>query len=168
MKIADEEDAARKAAPTPGILGSLTDAIAAAQSPRRLAAIQALPGTSASDYRATAARRRDDLVSAHQRALQQAEDYEGELRRLRQAHADIVRPDGRLWWGVGILIAFAVVGVAVPLWVMGEGPKNLASVRWLFWLFAAALGALLGYIVVYLFQLTRARPPRSSASPGRT
>jgi hypothetical protein len=64
-------------------------------------------------------------------------------------------------WGVGIVVVFAVVGVAVPLWVMGQGPGDLASVRWLFWLFAAALAALVAlvaYIVVYLALLTRAEP----------
>jgi hypothetical protein len=38
---------------------------------------------------------------------------------------------------------------------MSQGPKDLASVRWLFWVFAAALAALLAYIVGYLVQLTR-------------
>jgi hypothetical protein len=68
-----------------------------------------------------------------------------------------VRPDARLWWGVGIVVVFAAAGVAMPLWMMAQGPKDLSSVRWLFWVFAAALAALLAYIVVYLVQLTRHR-----------
>ena len=72
-------------------------------------------------------------------------------------HAEIVRPDARLWWGVGIVVLFAAVGVALPLWIMAQGPKDLGSVRWLFWVFAGALAALLAYIVAYLAQLTRAK-----------
>jgi hypothetical protein len=111
---------------------------------------------------ATSARRYDNLLTAHQVAQQQVAqqqvaDYEGELRRLQDAHAEIVRPDARLWWGVGIVVVFAVAGVALPLWIMAQGPRDLASVRWLFWVFAVALASLLAYIVVYLIQLTRAK-----------
>jgi hypothetical protein len=109
------------------------------------------------DATGTSARRHDNLVTAHQVAQQQVQDYEGESRRLQAAHAEIVRPDARLWWGVGIVIVFAAAGVALPLWIMAQGPKDLASVRWLFWLFSAALGSLLAYIIVYLAQLTRAK-----------
>jgi hypothetical protein len=38
---------------------------------------------------------------------------------------------------------------------MGEGPQDLAPVRWVFYPFAGSLTALVGYIVWYLFQLTR-------------
>ncbi len=55
---------------------------------------------------------------------------------------------------MGIVVLFAAVGVALPLWIMAQGLKDLASVRWLFWVFAGALAALLAYIVVYLAQLT--------------
>ena len=146
--------------PLRGLSNSINRAVLDAQSPAQRKMMQSLAYAGASDARATAARRHDELVAAHQRALQRVEDYEGELRRLRLAHAEIVRPDARLWWGIGIVVAFAVVGVAVPLWVLGQGPRDLASVRWLFWLFAAALAALLGYIVVYLVLLTRTRQPQ--------
>jgi hypothetical protein len=111
------------------------------------------------DYSATRARRHDELVAADQRAQQRVEDYEDELRRLREAHAEIVRPDARLWWGAGILIALAIVGVALPAWIMSQGPKNLATVQWLIYPFGAALTILLVYIVVYLVQLGRRKPP---------
>jgi len=119
-----------------------------------------LTNVASTDARGTAARRRDGLVTAHQVAQQQVQDYEAESRRLQEAHAEIVRPDARLWWGVGIVVLFAAAGVALPLWIMAQGPKDLASVRWLFWVFACALAALLAYIVVYLADLTRAKPPQ--------
>jgi hypothetical protein len=68
-----------------------------------------------------------------------------------------VRPDARLWWGVGILVIFAISGVGLPAWVMSRGPDNLASVSWLFWPFAISLVLLIGYIVVYLAKLTSNR-----------
>ena len=80
-------------------------------------------------------------------------------RQLREAHEEIVRSDARLWWGVGILIAFAIVGVALPTWIMSQGPKDLATVQWLVYPFGGALTILLAYIVVYLAQLSRRKPP---------
>jgi hypothetical protein len=103
------------------------------------------------------ANRYDDLVAADVRARQRVEDLEEELRRLRQQHADVIRPDARLWWAVIILVAYAIAGVAVPLWVMSEGPASLHAVRWTFWPFVAGMAALLSYIAVYLFGLTRRR-----------
>jgi len=103
------------------------------------------------------ASRYDDLIAADERARQRVEDLGEELRRLRQQHADVIRPDARLWWAVAILVAYAIAGVAVPLWVMSEGPVSLRTVRWTFWLFAAGLVVLLGYIAAYLFGLTRRR-----------
>jgi hypothetical protein len=109
------------------------------------------------DYGAIAARRSDELLANHARAQQQAEDLEAELRRIEREHAEIARPDARLWWGVVILIIFAVLGVVVPLGVMATGPHDLAPVRWVFWPFILSLAALIGYIVVYLLQLTRTK-----------
>jgi hypothetical protein len=103
------------------------------------------------------ASRYDDLVAEDVRAGQRVEDLEEELRRLRQQHADVVRPDARLWWAVLILTAYAIAGVAVPLWVMAEGPTSIGSVRWTFWPFAAGLTALLAYVVWYLEGLSRRR-----------
>lgn len=123
--------------------------------PSTRAMIRAVGSAARTDIRATAARRYDGLVAAHQVTQQQVQDYEGELWRLQAAHSEIVRPDVRLWWGVGIVVVFAAVGVALPLWIMAQGPKDLASVRWLFWVFAGALTALLAYIIAYLAQLTR-------------
>ncbi len=110
--------------------------------------------TPPTDHGVTRARREDELRAADERARQQVEDYEAELRRLQQAHAEIVRPDARLWWGVGILGIFAIVGVGLPAWEMSQGPDNLASVQWLFWPFAISLALLIGYIVIYLVKLT--------------
>lgn len=105
------------------------------------------------------ARRQDDLRAAVDRAQQRVEDYEDELRRLTEAHKEIVRPDARLWWGVVILIAFAIVGVALPVWKMSQGPADLGAVRWLVYPFGGALAVLLVYVVVYLAQLSRRKPP---------
>ena len=92
------------------------------------------------------ANRHDNLVATAVRASQRVEDLEEELRRLRQQHADVVKPDARLWWAVAILTAYAIAGVAVPLWVMSAGPASLSAVRWTFWPFAAGLAALIAYI----------------------
>jgi hypothetical protein len=131
-------------------LNSLLPSILPSSQTRQLAA-----ATRSAEGRATNVRRRDDLLARRERAAQQAEDCEGELRRLEQDHREIVRPDSRLWWGVCIVVVFAVVGVALPLWEMSRGNVSLASVRWVFWLFAAALAALIIYIVAYLALLTR-------------
>jgi hypothetical protein len=114
--------------------------------------------TPPTDYGVIRARRYDELVGADQRAQQRVEDYEDEFRRLNEANEAIVRPDARLWWGVGILIALAIVGVALPIWIMSQGPKDLASVQWLVYLFGGALVILLAYIVVYLAQLSGWKP----------
>lgn len=106
------------------------------------------------DYRAIRARRFDDLRSDHARAQQQVEDLEAELIRLEQEHSEIVRPDARLWSGVVILIIFTILGVVIPLGVMTTGPRDLAQVRWVLYPFIASLVGLIGYIVVYLVQLT--------------
>jgi hypothetical protein len=107
------------------------------------------------DRGAIAARRADDLRANHARAQQQVEDLEAELRRLEQEHAEIVRPDARLWWGIGILVVFTIWGIVVPVWIMSGGPRNLGPVHWVLYPFVACLAALLAYIVVYLAQLTR-------------
>jgi hypothetical protein len=112
------------------------------------------------DYESISARREDELVAAHQRAVQRVEDSEEELQRLRAAHAEIVRPDSRLWWGVAILVCFAIVGIGIPAWLMAFGPDDLSSARWVFYPFAAALAALLFYIGIYLYKLTRQKNTR--------
>jgi hypothetical protein len=117
----------------------------------------------AADYVAIAARRSDDLRANHERAQQQVGDLEAELRRLEQEHAEIVRPDARLRWGIVILIVFTALGVVLPLRVMASGPHDLASVRWVFYPFIGSLALLIGYIVVYLVQLTRKKPDQATA-----
>jgi len=134
--------------------GGLAEQLATGPNYSPMAGLIATPRT---DYGVTRARREDELRAADDRGRQQVEDYEAELRRLQQAHAEIVRPDARLWWGVGVLGIFAIVGVGLPAWVMSQGPDNLASVRWLFWPFAISLALLIGYIVVYLVKLTSDR-----------
>ena len=88
---------------------------------------------------------------------QQVEDYESERSRLQLEHAEVIRPDARLWWGIGILITFTILGVALPLGVMVTGPRDLAQVRWVLYPFITSLVGLLGYIVLYLIQLTRTK-----------
>jgi hypothetical protein len=74
--------------------------------------------------------------------------------------------------GVAILAAFAGVGVAWPMYVMSTGPTGLASVRWFIWPFSVVLAALIIYVVVYLFNLSRRQLPTVGAQqrtikPGR-
>jgi hypothetical protein len=101
------------------------------------------------------ANRTDDLIAADSRARQRVEDLTEELRRLRKQHAEVIKPDARLWWAVAILTAYAISGVAVPLWVMSSGPTSLSDVRWTFWPFAGGLAVLIAYIAWYLIGLSR-------------
>lgn len=161
LELIEAEEARRKAAPR----SPLEFDFASLSLPyRSREMMRTLARASTTDTRATAARRRDGLVTAHQVAQQQVQDYEAELRRLQVEHSEVVRPDARLWWGVGIVVIMAAVGVALPLWVMAQGPRDLASVRWLFWVFVAALASLLAYIVAYLVQLTRRKQPGDPAT----
>ena len=161
-QLAEAEEARRKAAPPKSPFESL----AAGLDTRHLVSARTLGAAAApsTDYRATEARRHDELIASHERAAQHVEDYEAELVRLRQEHAEIVRPDARLWWGIVILIIFTVLGVVLPLWVMTTGPRDLAAVRWVFYPFIGSLAALIGYIVVYLVQLTWNRHDQPTAS----
>lgn len=94
------------------------------------------------------ARRRDEPIARRERAAQRVEDCEGELQRLEQEHLEIGRPDRRLWYGIAIVVVFMLVGVALPLWAMSQGGKNLASVQRMFWPFTTAVALLVIYIVV--------------------
>lgn len=116
------------------------------------------------DYGVIEARRSDELRTNHARAQQQVEDLDAELLRLEQEHAEIVRPDGRLWFAVAILIILTVVGIVVPLGVMATGPRDLAQVRWVLYPFLASLALLIGYIVWYLAKLTERKRDRAAAS----
>jgi hypothetical protein len=150
--LAAEEEARRKAAAAKSPFGGFS---AGLLNQPWLTNIH-VPGP-VTDSGAIAARRYDELLAGHVRARQQVEDYEAELGRLQLEHAEIVRPDARLWWGIGILIIFTATGVALPLWVMAEGPHDLARVRWVFYPFAVSLAALIVYIVIYLIQLTTSK-----------
>jgi hypothetical protein len=109
------------------------------------------------DYGAIAARRADELRANHARAQQQVEDLEAELDRLEQEHAEIVRPDGRLWAAAVIVVILTVLGVVIPLAVMATGPRDLAQVRWVLYPFLASLALLIAYIVWYLAKLTEGK-----------
>lgn len=168
---AEEERQRREGSPGSQLLGSF----AGSRIADSLASSFRFPGLAANMYnrpsyslpRALAVRpssavlidanRHNDLIAAAVRASQRVEDLEEELRRLRQQHADVFKPDARLWWAVAILTAYAIAGVAVPLWVMSGGPASLGAVRWTFWPFAAGLAALIAYIAWYLLGLTRRR-----------
>jgi hypothetical protein len=112
-------------------------------------------------------RRRDDLAAGYERAKQRVEDYEEEFRRLRDEHAEIVRPDKRLWFGVAILIAFAGLGVAWPTYSMSTGPADLTSVRWFVWPFCGVLAGLIIYVVMYLRNLSHRQPPTTPCAGDR-
>lgn len=165
-KARAEEEARRAAAPPKSALERELDRanslMAGMQRQNALMVPTLIP--TRTDYGVIAARRSDDLRGNHARAEQQVEDLEAELLRLEQEHAEDVRPDARLWWGVIILIIFTVLGVVVPLVVMATGPRDLAAVRWVLYPFTTSLAALVGYIVVYLVQLTRKKPDRPTAS----
>jgi hypothetical protein len=77
--------------------------------------------------------KRDDLAASYEREKQCVEDYQDESRRLQQDHAQIIRPDKRLWFGVAVLVIFTAVGVAWPIFLMSQGPTDLAQVRLAVW-----------------------------------
>jgi hypothetical protein len=108
------------------------------------------------DWEAIEARRRDDHSANHERAEQQVEDLESEVRRLRQARDAIVRPQG-LGWGLIILGYFTVVGVVVPILLMSRGPQDLTPLMgWLMFAgFCSGLVALLGYMAVLALRLSQ-------------
>ena len=55
----------------------------------------------------------------------------------------------------------------IPLGVMTTGPHDLAQVRWVFYPFIVSLLALIGYIAIYLAQLTRSKSDQPTApAPG--
>lgn len=166
MKAAAEEEARRRAAPPKAPFERELDQLnAMAGAQRRNVSMAAALAPPRTDYGVIAARRSDGLRADHARAEQQVEDLEAELLRLEQEHAEIVRPDTRLWWGVIILIVFTVAGVVVPLWFMAAGPGDLTSVRWwVLYPFLLSLAALIGYIVLYLVQLTRSKPDEPTTS----
>jgi hypothetical protein len=165
------------------VYDSMTRKVAAAQKARRQAELRDRPfaGLEAAsvglswtapvqipapgfDDRETATRRHDDLRASDARAQQQVEDLEAELHRIEREHTEIVRPDGRLWSGVGILIVFTLLGVVLPLVVMATGPRDLVAVRWVLYPFIVSLAALVGYIVRYLRSLTRNKPDQPPVS----
>ncbi|WP_181802312.1 hypothetical protein [Streptomyces shenzhenensis] len=133
--------------------------------------IRAITPRDNTDWRAIRARRYDAKVLASERADQQVQDLDNELVRLRQAHSEVVRPDGRMLWALVVLAVFTVVGVGLPLWVMSQGPRDITPhIRWLFWLFGGALATLLIYMALYLRALMTRRSmalgtPESSAPP---
>jgi len=157
-----EEEARRNAPPKSAIerqVDSMNEMLQHLQHPAM--AVPLPPANPPTDHAATEARRSDELMAVHTRAQQQVEDYEAELRRLEEDHTEIVKPDARLWWGVGILVVFTICGIVVPVWIMSDGPRNLAPVHWVRYPFLASLAALIVYIVVYLAQLTRRTPVKS-------
>lgn len=160
-------EARRRAAPRKSAIEEsidrMNDGLIRGQQQRALMATFSAPRPQ-TDHGAIAARRSDDLRASHARAQQQVEDLEAELHRLEQEHAEIVRPDARLWSGVAILIIFTILGVVLPLGVMATGPRDLAPVRWVLYPFLGSLALLIGYIVVYLVQLTRNKHDRPTAS----
>jgi hypothetical protein len=118
----------------------------------------------------TEARRYDQLAAADLRARQRVEDLEGEARRLEDARRRIVRPGAlALWAGGAILVIFAIAGVLFPMWVMSTGPTDLSDmrVRWTLYTSVIGLAALLCYIVLYLFVLTRKQREDAEANDER-
>jgi hypothetical protein len=75
------------------------------------------------------------LLTGSQTASKRVEYHQDELRRLQQDHAQIIRPDKRLWFGVAALLIFTAVGVAWPIFLMSQGPTDLAQVRLAVWSF---------------------------------
>jgi hypothetical protein len=113
-------------------------------------------GAPPTDYGAIWARRHDELRSERDRTQQQLEDVQGEVRRLEQARDAIVKPDGRLWQGIAVLILFSVIGVIAPLWALSRTPTDFTPhLRLLFWGFSVVFGLLVAYFVTYAWRLTR-------------
>jgi len=135
------------------------DALSLRQPQDLLAGLAYSPSSGQTDWPAIRSRRYDAMTVARERAVQHVEDLEGELARLRLEHLRAVRPDSRLAWGLGVLAVFTLVGVVLPLWVMSKGPKDITfHIQLLFWGFAAALVALLGYMLLYLVRLMTRKP----------
>ena len=160
--VARERDAAEAAAaearrraepPKSALEGTLDLALIRDRQQRALLPQFSLPQPQ-TDHGAIEARRSDELRANHARAQQQVEDLQAELDRLEQEHAEVVRPDARLWAGAVILVVLTVLGIVVPLAVMATGPRDLAQVRWVLYPFLASLAVLIGYIVWYLAKLT--------------
>ena len=120
----------------------------------------------AADFTAINVRRRDERRSEQDRTQQQVEDLEGEVRRLEQARAAIVKPDGLLWQGFIILILFSLIGVIAPLWAMSRTPRDLTPhLSWLFWSFSAAFGLLVAYFAFHAWRLTRTKNRHDHRQP---
>ncbi len=114
------------------------------------------------EYRAVDMQHRDALQTDLGRAVQQAEDLESEVQRLRRAREAIVRPKG-LGLGLVILGYFTLTGVVVPIWLMSRAPQRLTPTLGLvtFLLFFSGLIALLGYMVFLALRLSGWRRKKS-------
>jgi hypothetical protein len=98
------------------------------------------------------------LETAGARADQRADDLAAEVAHLQRVRDALVRPKG-LSWGLVVLGAFTVVGVAFPLWLLSRAPKQLTPGlgEVVFWLFMVGLLALLGYITSPALRLSGGR-----------
>jgi len=108
------------------------------------------------DWQAIRQRRLDERRSERDRTQQQLEDIEAEVRRLEQDRRRIVTPDRVLWWGIGVLVVFSLVGMIAPLWAMSRTPTDFTPhLKLLSWAFAVIFGLLVGYFFIYAWWLTR-------------
>lgn len=120
--------------------------------------IGSISGPDRTDHQAIWARRYDERRSARDRAQQQFEDVEAEVRRLEQDRKRIVKPGAMLWWGIAILVLFGGVGVVAPLWAMSRTPQSLTPhLQDLFWAFVVVFVVLLVYFVVYGWRVSHRR-----------
>jgi hypothetical protein len=115
-------------------------------------------GLRAPEYVSLEIQQEDALRAAVDRAKQQLEDIGAEAAHLQRARDAVVRPQG-LGWGLLVLAAFTLVGVIIPLWIMSRAPKNLSPTlgETVFWMFAAGLLLLLGYMTRLALKLSRGK-----------
>ncbi|WP_406639105.1 hypothetical protein [Amycolatopsis sp. WGS_07] len=100
-------------------------------------------------------RERGLLATEAERADQQVEDSEADVRRLRERRDSIVRPDKQLWIGLGVLLYPTVVGIVLPVLVLSGGPTAFTGwIRTLGVLFVTALAVLLGYLAYLATRLS--------------
>lgn len=109
------------------------------------------------DAGVTNARRADELRRDRELAERELAGLEVEVSRLTREQARVVRPDKWLAWGMIVLTYFTAVGVGLPLYVLSKGPTNLTPhIRDELITFGSGLLALIGYMIAYVLNLSKA------------
>lgn len=79
-----------------------------------------------------------------------------EVTRFREIRAGVVKPSLQLWIGLLVLAYPTVVGIALPVFEMATGPKDITTyTKILVWLFISGLILLLAYMAYFALRLSR-------------